>query len=71
MVLSGSNDDSPSHPYISPQELEEINQRAERWQPQDVLAWAFKKYEPDIVLACSFGGTSGMALLDMAAKLNP
>lgn len=64
MVLSGSN--APS-----PQELEEINLRAERWQPQDVLAWAFKKYEPDIVLACSFGGTSGMALLDMAAKLNP
>jgi phosphoadenosine phosphosulfate reductase len=41
------------------------------WTPQEVLAWAFAQYSPDIVLACSFGGASGMALLDMSVKLNP
>jgi phosphoadenosine phosphosulfate reductase len=33
-----------------------------------VLDWATTSYANEIVLACSFGGTSGMVLLDMLAK---
>ncbi len=39
--------------------------------PQDILKWAFQQYHPDISLACSFGGITGMALLDMAVKIEP
>lgn len=40
-------------------------------EPQDILAWALKTYAPGVTLACSFGGASGMALLDMVMKLDP
>ena len=56
---------------LSLQEVEEINRRLEGQSPQEALDWAFAEYESDIVLACSFGGTTGMALLDMAVKINP
>ncbi len=39
--------------------------------PQEVLAWAVREYGPRLVLACSFGGPSGMALLDMLLKIDP
>ncbi|MBI4216412.1 MAG: phosphoadenylyl-sulfate reductase [Chloroflexi bacterium] len=55
-----------------PQErLERVSQDLEGRPPQEVLAWAFKEFSPRITLACSFGGISGMALLDMAVKINP
>ncbi len=56
---------------VSKEKLEAFNGRLEGASPEEVLAWAFAEYHPDIVLACSFGGVSGMALLDMSAKLNP
>ena len=34
-----------------------------------VLRWAQDSFAPDIALACSFGGTSGMVLVDLASKL--
>ena len=36
---------------------------------RDVLEWGFRRYSPDVSLACSFGGPSGMVLLDMAVEL--
>jgi phosphoadenosine phosphosulfate reductase len=56
---------------LSKQEAEKINRNLDGQSPQEVLTWAFAKYDPDIVLACSFGGTAGMVLLDMATKINP
>jgi phosphoadenosine phosphosulfate reductase len=56
---------------LSQQEIETTNQQVEGWSPQEVLSWAFVRYSPYIVLACSFGGVSGMALLDMSVKINP
>ena len=50
-------------------ELEEAALALEDQTPEDVLRWAFERYQPDITLACSFGGTSGMALVDMASRL--
>ena len=39
--------------------------------PEKVLRWAFERYGDDVTLACSFGGPSGMVLLDIAARLRP
>ncbi len=33
--------------------------------PQEILRWAVAEYQPGLTLACSFGGPSGMVLLDM------
>ncbi len=41
-------------------------QHAAAW---DVLEWGFRRYSPDVSLACSFGGPSGMVLLDMAVQI--
>ena len=49
-----------------------LQRRAEELEgaePQEILRWAFDAYHPDITLACSFGGPTGMALLDMSARL--
>ena len=54
--------------------LEDLAQQArelEKATPQEILAWAYERYHPDIALACSFGGVSGMVLLDMSVKIQP
>ncbi|MSQ61560.1 MAG: phosphoadenylyl-sulfate reductase [Dehalococcoidia bacterium] len=51
--------------------LAELNARLEGQSPQDILSWAFAAFGERVTLACSFGGVSGMALLDMSVKLNP
>ena len=38
--------------------------------PEDILAWALRTYRRRITLACSFGGPSGMVLLDMVMRLD-
>jgi len=40
-------------------------------EPQEILRWAAQTFQPGLTLACSFGGTSGMALLDMVIKIDP
>jgi phosphoadenosine phosphosulfate reductase len=40
-------------------------------EPQEILRWAIKTFGVKVTLACSFGGVSGMALLDMAVKIDP
>ncbi len=39
--------------------------------PQDILSWAVDEFQPGLTLACSFGGPSGMVLLDMVMKIDP
>ena len=56
---------------VTREEIAAINREAAGWTPQEVLSWAFAQYSPGIALACSFGGASGMALLDMSVKINP
>lgn len=36
----------------------------------DVVAWAVEHYSPRLALACSFGGPSGMVLLDMLVQID-
>lgn len=51
--------------------LAEINAKLIGLAPQQILAWAIREFSPDLTLACSFGGVSGMVLLDMAVKIDP
>lgn len=38
--------------------------------PQEILQWAAETYQPGLALACSFGGPSGMVLLDMVMRID-
>ncbi len=40
-------------------------------EPEAILAWAFARYGDGVTLACSFGGVSGMVLMDMVQRLQP
>ena len=40
-------------------------------EPEQILRWAFDRYGDDVSLACSFGGASGVVLMDMVQRLNP
>ncbi|HKW16894.1 MAG TPA: phosphoadenylyl-sulfate reductase [Terriglobales bacterium] len=51
-------------------ELTRIAAVAETWKPEEVLAWAFSNYGDDVALATGMG-VEGMALLDIAHRLNP
>ena len=55
---------------FSTEELQELNQRFEAQLPQEVLQYAFQRFFPKIVLACSFGAED-MVLWDMMYRLNP
>ncbi len=55
----------------SPEELERISAGFEERTPQEVLRWAVDEFFPDLSLACSFGGPSGMVLIDMIAQIEP
>lgn len=55
----------------TPEALAEIDARLETAQPNDVLRWAVDEFFPDLALACSFGGPSGMVLVDMISKIKP
>lgn len=50
--------------------LEETQILAETWNPHEVLRWAFRTFGNRVEMASGFGA-EGMALIDMAARLNP
>jgi len=52
-------------------ELQQISASLEGKSPQDILRWASGRYQPGLALACSFGGPSGMVLLDMIMGIDP
>ncbi len=68
-----SNDTQAARPRPLPtrEELAQIAERMEASTPQEILAWALDIFRPRIALAYSFGGPTGMALLDMALRLDP
>jgi phosphoadenosine phosphosulfate reductase len=51
--------------------LREVSDSLEGRSPQEILQWAIDEFFPDLTLACSFGGPSGMALLDMVMAIEP
>jgi sulfite reductase (ferredoxin) len=50
-------------------ELENLSIEFENWKPQAIIEWAIATYGDHLTLACSFGGPSGMVLLDMALRI--
>ena len=57
-----------------PEELEALEDAAaalDGAEPEEILQWVRDRYGDDVALACSFGGVSGLVLLDMVQKLNP
>lgn len=55
----------------APEELQALSVRLEAEGAESVLRWAVDAFFPDLALACSFGGPSGMVLLDMLASIEP
>ncbi len=56
--------------HISSEELQAWGESFEARQPQEVLAAAIERYEPKIVLACSFGAED-VVLVDMVHRIDP
>lgn len=50
------------------EEITELNRHFQTRPPQELLAWAAEHFGERTVLTCSFGGPSGMVLLDMIAR---
>jgi phosphoadenosine phosphosulfate reductase len=50
-------------------EIRELNEHFSRQSPEALLDWATATFAQDVVLTCSFGGPSGMVLLDMLASI--
>lgn len=51
-------------------ELEQINAELRRTSPQEIIQWAVRRFSPELALASSFGGISGMVLLDLTLKIS-
>jgi phosphoadenosine phosphosulfate reductase len=54
----------------SQEKLDELNQQLADATPQEIIKWSIDQYGSGLILACSFGGISGMALLDMTMQLD-
>jgi phosphoadenosine phosphosulfate reductase len=51
------------------EELDDLNLQFRSQPPEALLTWAAEHFGQSLVLTCSFGGASGMVLLDMVARL--
>src|SRR5262245_54315611 len=51
-------------------DVEQAGDRLEGATPQDALGWAFEQFGDRLVIATGFGA-EGMALIDMAVRINP
>jgi phosphoadenosine phosphosulfate reductase len=52
------------------EELARLSAELEEKTPQEILRWAVQEFQPGLTLACSFGGPSGMVLLDMLIPID-
>jgi phosphoadenosine phosphosulfate reductase len=50
--------------------LEDLNQRFEKKQPEDIIRWAIEEFRPKIVLTSSFQ-TESIVLLHMISRVDP
>ena len=56
-------------PTVEPDDIEGAALRLETAAPEDVLRWAVERFGPSVAVSCSFGGPSGIVLVDMLARL--
>jgi len=68
-MIAQSIADVVSAPAWNAHELGEINTTFRNRPAEDLLGWAAERFEQQVVLTCSFGGASGMVLLDMVARV--
>jgi len=69
IVIRRSIASAIDRPAWSAEELAAINARFRNRTAEDLLAWATAHFGQEIVLTCSFGGASGMVLLDMISRI--
>lgn len=60
---------SPLSSLWDEQEIARLNALFEDRAPEALLEWADETFGRNVVLTCSFGGASGMVLLDMVARM--
>ena len=68
-MLGRSITETASVPAWNTDELAGINTSFRDRSAEDLLNWATARFGQQIVLTCSFGGASGMVLLDMIARI--
>src|SRR6476661_5324349 len=68
-MLGRSITETGSAPAWNTDELAGINTSFRERSAEDLLDWATARFGQQIVLTCSFGGASGMVLLDMIARI--
>jgi phosphoadenosine phosphosulfate reductase len=61
----------PEAPTYDRATLARLSAALEDKAPQDILRWAVGEFKPGLSLACSFGGPTGMVLLDMLMQIDP
>ncbi|MGE0688837.1 MAG: phosphoadenosine phosphosulfate reductase family protein, partial [Dehalococcoidia bacterium] len=54
----------------SPADIERMSAAMEGREPQEILRWAVEEFQPGLTMAASFGGPSGMVLLDMVMQID-
>jgi len=64
------NDTTPPAGDAIYEALRSHSNKLEEATPQEILRWAAREYQPGLTLACSFGGPSGMVLLDMLMQID-
>ena len=60
----------PTDTYSDAEALKTLSSQLEKHTPQEILAYAFDEYAPNIILACSFGAED-VALADMMFRTHP
>ena len=50
--------------------LTRLSEELEGKSAEEILRWAASEFQPGLTLACSFGGPTGMVLLDMVMKID-
>ncbi len=54
----------------APLDLEAVNRQLEQATPEDILRWTWKRFQPDVLLTCSFQH-DGVALAHMLRSIAP
>ena len=62
---------SPSTLPLDSAALDELNRRFAGRPADELIAWAAAEYRGRLAVSCSFGGTTGMVLLDLALRIDP
>ncbi len=73
MRVPATSDDASDRPEGKPMTIDEIAGIADELETAsstEILRWALARFSGSIVAACSFGGPSGMVLLDQLVSLD-